>query len=222
MVGELLQVAPRLRVLTTSRARLRLYGERELEIPPLPAADAEELFVGRARATGRELPPGALVADICRRLDGLPLAIELVAARTAELMPDELMASLDDRLALASEGARDLPERQRTLRGAIGWSNNLLDADGQRLLAQLGAFAGGFTRDAVRAVCGEELAEQLAGLTEASLVRRGDDGRYRMLQTIREFAVERLAERGRCGGDPPPARGVLRRAGRRARRRAAG
>ena len=149
-MGELLQAAPRLRVLTTSRARLRLYGEHELEIPPLPAGDAEELFLGRARATGRALPPGSLVTDICRRLDGLPLAIELVAARTAELTPAELMSSLADSLELASKGARDLPERQRTLRAAIGWSHDLLDADGQRLFAHLGAFAGGFTREAVR------------------------------------------------------------------------
>ena len=192
VVGELLQVAPRLRVLTTSRARLRLYGEHELEIPPLPAGDAEELFLGRARATGRALPPGSLVTDICRRLDGLPLAIELVAARTAELTPAELTSSLDDSLELASKGARDLPERQRTLRAAIGWSHDLLDADGQRLFAHLGVFAGGFTRDAVRAVCGEDAAEHLAALAEASLVRRADDGRYRMLQTIREYAVELL------------------------------
>jgi predicted ATPase len=195
-VAELLQAAPRLRVLTTSRARLRLYGEHELEIPPLQAAEAEELFVGRARATGRALPPGPLVAEICRRLDGLPLAIELVAARTAELTPAELMSSLDDRLELASKGARDLPERQRTLRAAIGWSHDLLDVSEQRLFSHLGVFAGGFTGDAVRAVCGEEAADQLAGLAEASLVRRADDGRHRMLQTIREYAVERLAELG--------------------------
>jgi predicted ATPase/DNA-binding SARP family transcriptional activator len=195
VVGELLQAAPRLGVLTTSRARLRLYGEHELEIPPLPAGDAEELFLGRARATGRALPPGSLVTDICRRLDGLPLAIELVAARTAELTPAELTSSLDDSLELASKGARDLPERQRTLRAAIGWSHDLLDADGQRLFAHLGAFAGGFTRDAVRAVCGEDAADHLAPLAEASLVRRADDGRYRMLQTIREYAVELLLDR---------------------------
>ena len=195
-VAELLQAAPRLRVLTTSRARLRLYGEHELDIPPLPAADAEELFAGRARATGRALPPGPLVAEICRRLDGLPLAIELVAARTAELTLPELMSSLDDGLELASKGARDLPERQRTLRAAIGWSHDLLEAPERLLFAHLGAFAGGFTRDAVEAVCGEDAAEQLAGLAEASLVRRSDDGRYRMLATIREFAVERLVESG--------------------------
>ncbi len=196
VVGELLQAAPGLRVLTTSRARLRVYGEHELEIPPLPAADAEALFVGRARAAGREPPPGPLVADICRRLDGLPLAIELVAARTAELTPAELTSSLDDRLELASKGARDLPERQRTLRAAIGWSHDLLEPDEQRLFADLGAFAGGFTRAAVEEVSGTEAAEHLAGLVGASLVRRADDGRYRMLQTIREYAVERLHARG--------------------------
>ena len=148
-------------------------------------------------ATGRALPPGSLVTEICRRLDGLPLAIELVAARTAELTPAELMSSLDDSLELASKGARDLPERQRTLRAAIGWSHDLLDPDQQRLFAHLGAFAGGFTRDAVQAVCGEDAAEHLAGLAEASLVRRADDGRYRMLQTIREYAVERLSSPAR-------------------------
>ncbi|MDX6399231.1 MAG: hypothetical protein QOJ43_2639 [Gaiellaceae bacterium] len=183
-------------MLTTSRARLQVYGEHEFEIPPLPAAEAEELFVGRARAMGRELPPGQLVAEICRRLDGLPLAIELVAARTAELTPTELMESLDNRLELASKGARDLPERQRTLRAAISWSHDLLAAPERRLFSQLGAFAGGFTRKAVIAVCGEGegSAEQLAGLVEASLVRRDEHGRYRLLQTIREYAVERLAE----------------------------
>ncbi len=196
VVGKLLEGAPRLRVLTTSRARLHLYGEHELEIPPLPAADAEELFVSRARATGRELPPGPLVAEICGRLDGLPLAIELVAARTSELTPTELVSSLDDRLGLASRGARDLPERQQTLRAAIGWSHDLLATSERGLFAQLGAFSGGFTREAVRAVCGDEATDQLGVLVEASLVRRADDSRFRMLATIREYAVERLAESG--------------------------
>ena len=212
-VGKLLEGAPRLRVLTTSRARLHLYGEHELEVPPLPAADAEELFVSRARATGRELPPGPLVAEICGRLDGLPLAIELVAARTSEVTLTELVSSLDDRLGLASRGARDLPERQQTLRAAIGWSHDLLGAHEQRLFAHLGAFAGGFTRDAVRAVCGENAAEPLAGLAEASLVRRAEDGRYRMLaddSRVRRRAARRV-RRGRGGAAPP--RGLLPRAG---------
>ena len=194
LVGELLQAAPRLRVLTTSRARLRVYGEHELDIPPLPAADAEELFASRAAATGRGVPQEGLVSEICERLDGLPLAIELVAARTAELTPAELMASLDDGLELASHGAQDLPERQRTLRAAIGWSHALLGEAEQRLFASLGAFAGGFTREAVEAVCGT--SEHLTGLVGTNLVRRSEDGRYRMLQTIREYAVERLVESG--------------------------
>ena len=193
-VGELLQAAPRLRVLVTSRARLRLYGEHELQLPPLPAADAEELFLGRARATGRTLPPGLLVTEICRRLDGLPLAIELVAARTADLTSAELLSSLDDRFELASKGARDLPERQRTLRAAIRWSDELLGPDARRLLAGLGAFTGGFTREAVEAVCGADAAA-LTDLVEGSLVRRSEDGRHSMLLTIREYALERLSER---------------------------
>ncbi|MBA2461687.1 MAG: tetratricopeptide repeat protein [Actinobacteria bacterium] len=195
VVGELLQTAPRLRVLATSRSPLRVYGEHELDVPPLPAAEAEELFVARARAAGRDLSMGPLVAEICERLDGLPLAIELVAARTAELTPDELLGSLDRRLELASRGARDLPERQRTLRAAIDWSHELLSPEARRLFARLGAFAGGFTREAALAVC-EGHAETLVGLQDGNLVRRGDDGRYRMLQTIREYAVERLGASG--------------------------
>ena len=190
VVGELLQAAPRLRVLATSRSPLRVYGEHELRVPPLPAAEAAELFVARAEAAGRELPQDALIARICERLDGLPLAIELVAARMAELTPDEIVASLDRRLQLASRGARDLPERQQTLTAAIDWSYELLSAGGRLLFQRLGAFAGGFTRDAVHAVSGD--AGSLVELTEGSLVRRSDDGRYRMLQTIREYAVERL------------------------------
>ena len=196
LVGELLQAAPRLRVLTTSRARLHVYGEYELQLPPLPAAEAEELFLGRAVAAGHLLPPGLRVSEICERLDGLPLAIELVAARTSDLTPIELIESLGDRLELASRGARDLPERQRTLRSTIGWSHDLLDPAEQQLFAELGVFAGGFTRDAVGAVCGAGGVSALTGLAEASLVRRDHNGRYRMLQTIREYAIEHLVRRG--------------------------
>jgi predicted ATPase/DNA-binding SARP family transcriptional activator len=190
VVGELLQAAPRLCVLVTSRSPLRVYGEHEVPTPPLPPGAAEELFVARAGAAGLHLPAGAPVRDVCERLDGLPLAIELVAARTAELTLDELLGSLDHRLELAAHGARDLPERQRTLRAAIDWSHELLSADARRLFAGLAAFAGGFTREAVSAVCGD--VGPLAELSEGSLVRRSTDGRYRMLQTIREYAVERL------------------------------
>ena len=192
LVSELLQAAPRLRVLTTSRAPLRVYGEHEFAVPPLPAGEAEELFRVRAQAAGRDLADRHLVSEICERLDRLPLALELVAARTAELMPDELLASLERRLELASRGARDLPERQRTLRAAIGWSHGLLDPVGRRLLVRLGVFAGGFTREAVAAVCGED-GGALGSLVEGNLVRRADDGRYRMLQVIREYALEQLS-----------------------------
>ncbi len=195
LVGELLQTAPRLRVLTTSRARLHVYGEHELQLPPLPAGEAEELFLTRAAATGRRPPSAALVTEICERLDGLPLAIELVAARTVDLTSAELLESLDDGLELASRGARDLPERQRTLRSAISWSHDLLAPAEQQLFAELGAFAGGFTGPSVAAVCEPDGAAGLTGLAEASLLRRADDGRFRMLQTIREYAVERLLER---------------------------
>ena len=195
VVGELLRLAPRVRALATSRAPLRLYGEHELPVPPLPADDASELFLARARAAGRELRPGQLVAEICERLDRMPLAIELVAARAGQLTPDELVGSLDRRLELASDGPRDLPQRQRTLRAAIGWSNDLLGASEQRLLAQLGVFSGGFAREAVEAVCSEG-SGSLATLVEGSLVRRSDEGRFRMLETIREYAIERLAASG--------------------------
>ena len=124
-VTEVLQAAPRVRVLTTSRAPLRVYGEHERTVPPLAAEEAEELYVVRARAADSEADP-RLTAEICERLDRLPLAIELVAARTGELTSDELLASLDRRLEVGSRGARDVPERQRTLRAAIGWSYDLL------------------------------------------------------------------------------------------------
>ena len=195
-VTEVLQAAPRVRVLTTSRAPLRVYGEHERTVPPLAAEEAEELYVARARAADSEADP-RLTAEICERLDCLPLAIELVAARTGELTSDELLASLDRRLEVGSRGARDVPERQRTLRAAIGWSYDLLRPVEQTLFAGLGTFAGGFTADAVEVVCRQ--GEALPGLRDSSLVRRADDGRYRMLQTIREYAVERLEAAGLAG-----------------------
>jgi predicted ATPase len=144
LVGELLQAAPRLRVLATSRTPLRVYGEQVLPVPPLPEREAGALFVERARAVGGMVLAGHAVAQICARLDRLPLGIELVAARSAELTEAELVASLARRLELASQGPRDLPERQQTLRAAIGWSHELLSAPARELFAELGAFAGGF------------------------------------------------------------------------------
>ena len=157
LVSELLQAAPRVSVLTTSRSPLRVDGEHELAVPPLQTADAEELFAARARAAGRELVDPRLVTEICDRVDRLPLAIELVAARTTELMPDELLASLERRLELASRGARgpaqsaSAPCEPRSA-GATGSSSRT----SRRCWPRLGAFSGGFTREAVRAVCEDD------------------------------------------------------------------
>ena len=123
-----------LRVLVTSRAPLRISGEREYRLDPLAATDAAALFVERARAVGREIEPDATVEAICRRLDGLPLAIELAAARTKLLAPERLLERLDRRSPLLTGGARDAPERQRTLRATIEWSYDLLDDERPRAL----------------------------------------------------------------------------------------
>ena len=132
------------------------------------------------------------MAEICRRLDGLPLAIELAAARVKILPPDALLARLEQRLPLLAGGARDTPERQQTLRAAIAWSYDLLDEHEQQKLARLSVFAGGWTLEAAEAVCECDL-ETLASLVDKSLVRE-QDARFSMLETIREFARERLTE----------------------------
>ena len=228
-----LDVAPRLKILATSREPLRVREERIVPIPPLclpdpdPPPTLEELalvpavalFVARAR----EFQPSfaltdenaAAVADICRRLDGLPLALELAAARLATLSPQALLAHLGRRLPLLTRGARDMPARQRTLRDTIAWSYDLL-ADGEKALFRaLSVFAGGFTLDAVEAVClghvlpmtspvggdaGGEVLDGVASLIEKSLLYpvRGvaEGSRFVMLETIREFAAEQMAAAG--------------------------
>jgi predicted ATPase/class 3 adenylate cyclase len=223
LVGELVAAGPGVRVLVTSRAPLRVAGEREYEVRPLALPDAsgaatpEELaeseavalFVERARAIepGFVLGPenAASVAAICAALDGLPLAIELAAARVRLLSPQAILERLGTSLPLLTGGPRDRPERQRTLRGAIQWSHDLLDPDGQTMFRRLAAFAGGWTFEAAEAVCSPagaaalDTLETLDALVQHSLARR-DDGapepRFRMLQTIREFGLERLAESG--------------------------
>jgi predicted ATPase len=220
-VAELLESAEHLKVLVTSREVLRLSGEREFPVPPLSLPESDDahpsdalarseavrLFVDRAQAVRPdftltdELTP--VVAEICRRLDGLPLAIELAAAWVRTLTPQAIADRLDRRLHLLTGGARDLPQRQRTLRATIGWSYDLLDATDQALFERLGVFAGGWTLDAAEAVCagegGPDVIEGLASLLEKSMVRhreaRGEPG-FEMLETIREFAVERLEHRG--------------------------
>jgi non-specific serine/threonine protein kinase len=221
-VRSLVAACPRLTVLTTSRAPLRLSGEREFPIPPLDCAEGEPagaadaiaateasaLFVERAAA----IQPGfsldaqnvAAVNEICRRLDGLPLAIELAAARVKVLPPQALLNRLANRLDLLRSGARDQPSRHQTLRQAIAWSYDLLEAHEQTLLRRLAVFAGGQTLEAAEAVAGSsfegDVLEVIASLIDKNLLRPDaqPDGepRFAMLETIREFGRERLAEAG--------------------------
>jgi len=177
---------PELRILATSRAPLRINGEREYPVDPLPDHDAVALFRERATQAG----PEDVVAEICRRVDRLPLAVELAAARTRLFTPMQLLLRLTQRLPLLTGGRRDLPERQRTLRTTIEWSYDLLDPEAQALFTTLGVFAGSFDVDAAEAVTDATL-DGLERLVEESLVRRQDD-RFAMLDTIHEYAVERL------------------------------
>ena len=221
-VAELLRSTDRAKVMVTSRMRLNVRGEHELAVPPLPlpspAASIEELsrnpsvalFTDRARAANAafRLTPesGPLVAEVCARLDGLPLGIELAAARIRQVAPGSMLARFPDRLALAGDGPRDAPDRQRTLRQTIAWSYNLLDPDARHLLACASVFAGGFTEQAIASVAGAhgqpsvEVSRSLTSLVEQSLVRQvwGADEpcRYEMLETIREFAREQMHASG--------------------------
>ena len=193
-LSELLEDCPNLHVLATSRALLRVAGERDYPVDPLPEEDAIALFRDRAAA----VDPIEAVREICRRLDGLPLAIELAAARTRLLAPEQLLSRLDQALPVLTGGRRDAPERQRTLRATIEWSYDLLDAEEQRLFRCLAVFAGSFTLEGAEEVCEADL-ETLDSLLEKSLVRRWASGRLGMLETIREFARERLDESGETG-----------------------
>jgi predicted ATPase/class 3 adenylate cyclase len=191
-VSALLEAAASLRVLVTSREPLRIQGERRYAVDPLEETDAIALFVERARDVDATFTHDPSVAEICRRLEGLPLAVELAAARVGVLGPKDLLTRLDRALPLLTGGRRDVPDRQRTLRATIEWSHQLLDADEQALFAKLAVFAGGFTLEAVEAVCGAEL-DVLHSLVDKCLVRRrwGSE-RFLMLETVREFAVEQL------------------------------
>jgi predicted ATPase len=192
-MAALLEAAPRVSVLVTSREPLRVQGEFRYPVDPLEEADAVALFVERALAVDPAFTPDDAVAEICRRLDGLPLAVELAAARIGLLSPLDLLARLDRALPLLTGGARDAPERQRTLRATIEWSFELLADAEQRLFAELAVFPGSFTLEAAEAVCGADL-DALQSLVDKSLVRRWGSGRFGMLETIREFALERLDE----------------------------
>jgi predicted ATPase/class 3 adenylate cyclase len=215
-VGDLLSRAPGVKVIVTSRAVLHVHGEHEFPVPPLalpepgehPSAEALEqyeavaLFIQRARAVRPDFEVtndnAPAVAEVCARLDGLPLAIELAAARVKLIEPDDILARLSDRLALLRGGAKDLPTRQQTLRDAIAWSFDLLDDDERALFRRFSVFVGGWTLDAAEAVIGDDadVFDGVASLVDKSLVRRqpepGVEPRFSMLMTIGEFAWERL------------------------------
>jgi predicted ATPase/DNA-binding SARP family transcriptional activator len=204
-ISELLTASRTLTLLVTSREPLRIEGEHVYRLQPLDADSSIALFLERARAVRPDVDSSAAsleaVAEICRRLDHLPLAIELAAARTTLLSPTALLARLGERLTLLTGRSRDRPERQRTLRRTLEWSYETLDADERTLFARLGVFAGGWTLDAAEEVCGEGLnvIDTLASLVDKSLLQvapTADEPRPTMLETIREFALERLAQSG--------------------------
>jgi predicted ATPase/class 3 adenylate cyclase len=208
VIERLLAAAPRIKVLVTSRVTLALRGEQELVVPPLGSEEATALFVERAQAVRPEFrlttENAPAVAEIAAQLDGLPLAIELAATRTKVLTPAQILPRLARSLDLLTAGARTLPDRQRTLRGAVAWSHDLLTDTERRLFARLSVFAGGWTLESAEAVCdpeelGLDVLDGLASLVDQSLVRRIEtDGqvRFSMLKTIREFGWERLADAG--------------------------
>ena len=212
---------PKLKVLATSRIRLRLYGEHEYPVPPLSLPDprvmpplealtqyeAVKLFVERARAVKADFSVtnenAPAVAEICARLDGLPLAIELAAARVKVLPPQKMLDRLPNRLKLLTRGASDLPERQRTLRATMEWSHALLEEGEKVLFARLSVFAGGRTLEAIEAVCDAEddlpvdALDGVESLVDKSLLREeGGEPRFVMLETVHEYAREKLQESG--------------------------
>lgn len=232
-IAEVVAACPGVTVLATSRARLRVRGEHEYPVPPLalPASGADDqgvagvaavaLFVQRARALQPDFvlttATATPVAEICRRLDGLPLALELAATRIKVLPPRALLARLGQRLILLTDGPRDAPPHQRTLRATLAWSYDLLTPDQQALFRQLAVFVGGCTLETAEAVCAPDdgpdrppLLDGLAQLVDQSLlvvdrgaaVEDGDRGadsvepRYGMLETLREYGLEALAARG--------------------------
>ena len=226
VVAWLLAQAAGVHILATGREPLRLRGEHEFVLSPLAVVEAEaavsaravahtsaaQLFVERARAVRRDFTMtdanAAAVAEICRRLDGLPLAIELAAARCRELSTEALLARLAQPFAVLTSGTRDLPERQRTLRATVAWSYDLLPVDEQAVFRRLAVFVGGCALDAVGAIRAEAIdpspdpessdLELVAALVDKSLLRWEADGltRLRMLETLRDFGLERLAEAG--------------------------
>lgn len=221
-LSEILNAAPDVKILTSSRIGLNLQGEHIYEVPPLKVPDHEDepeidnllendairLFIDRAvtvQSTFKLTPENApAVMAICRRLDGLPLAIELAAARTKLLSPQEILQRIDQKLKLLTGGARDLPARHQTIRNTLDWSYDLLNNDDQILFARLSVFSGGFSLQAVEATCNDDnhldILEGLSTLVNHSLIRKESAGngesRFVMLEVIREFAYEQLLDEG--------------------------
>ena len=193
-LSELLARCPNVKLLVTSRELLQLPGEQAYPVPPLDPGEGPALFVARARAVKPDFRPDAAVDELCARLDNLPLALELAAARVRVLSPEKLLERLVARLDLLKAG-RGVDPRQQTLRATIEWSHDLLDEDERRLFARLAVFRGGCTLEAAEQICGADL-DVLQALVDKSLVRVRDAGRFWMLETIREYAEERLAESG--------------------------
>jgi len=204
-LAELVAMTSACKVLVTSRSALNIRAERAVPIPPLPEAEAVEMFVTCVAAIQVATPAGAvdeaLATDICRRLDGLPLAIELAAARTSLFAPSEIRDHLDRRLQLLVGGPVDLPERQRSIEATVAWSYDLLGSEARRLLEQLSVFAGGWTLESAGDVCDAagDLLASLSELVQSSLVQRETQAsgstRYRMLDTVRAYAAARLGAR---------------------------
>jgi predicted ATPase/class 3 adenylate cyclase len=195
LLPDAADIVPRLdaRILATSRSRLNVATEQLFPVPTLPIDDATALFTQRARQLDPHFEPDAAVRQIAERLDGLPLALELAAARVKVLTPDKILERLGRSLDLLTSGAHDAPERQRTLRGTVEWSYRLLTAGEQRLFARLAVFTGSFELEAAEAVCSAEL-DVLQSLVDKNLVRHGEDGRFFMLGTIKELALEKLRD----------------------------
>jgi len=193
-LSELLASCPNVHLLVTSRELLRVPGEQAYPVPPLEPEDGTKLFVARARAARPSFVASDAVPELCARLENLPLALELAAARVRVLSPEQLVERLSQRLDLLKAG-RGVDPRQQTLRATIEWSHELLTEDEQRLFARLSVFAGGCTLESAETVCDADL-DTLESLVDKSLVRVREGDRFWMLETIREYAVERLEESG--------------------------
>jgi len=229
LLAELLEACPDVKLLVTSREVLHLRAEHQFAVPPLTLPDPEhlpdvrslahvpavDLFIQRAQAIRADFhmtrDNAATIAEICLRLDGLPLALELAAARVNLLPPQVLLARLAHRLTVLTSGARDVPERRRTLRHTLAWSYQLLDAEEQRLFQRLSVFVGGCTLEAIEAICATldadteagQVLDRVASLIDKSLLQQaeqeGEEPRLVMLEAIREYGLEAIAASGEMG-----------------------